>query len=289
MDYAHISPDEQRQLLVSAKERLGFTWNKLAKTLGVHRSMLFFYLRGDSLLPIKRYYFLAESAHWYGRPDCIIIENTAVCPKLPLGMSEELAEFLGVLAGDGHVNKVKFGVSVCADKDLDTHYLKKHYPALVNGLFCIRIRHNVQNNVLRAWIHSKQLVIYLEKLGVPIGKKLGNLRIPKLVRTELRFVKAYIRGLFDTDGSFYQHHKSDAAICITSYDKIFLEEVKRALQQTGFSPSVSGRNLFLYSKKDVAKFFVEIKPANQKHLNKYQVFLETGRVPRTKELLVGKR
>jgi hypothetical protein len=289
MDYANINPEEQRLLLISAKLNLGITWNKLAELLGIHRSMLFFHLRGDSLLPLKSYYALAKAANWHGLPETISLENKEVHPLLPAEMTEDLAEFLGILAGDGHMNKRKFGISVCADKDLDTDYLTSHYPALMQKLFGIRIRHTIQNNLLRAWVHSKKLVSYLEKQGVPTGKKLGKLRIPARVKSTSSFSKAYIRGVFDTDGSFYQHHKTSAAICITSYTKHFLEDIQEALRKEGFSPCISGRNLFLYSKTDIRRFFAEIKPANQKHIQKYQTFVQTGRVPRTKELLAGKR
>ena len=87
-----------------------------------------------------------------------------------------------------------------------------------------------------------------------------------------------MRGLFDTDGSVYRRRKRDIVASIISRDPPFLEQVAKALREMGFNPSVSGKNLYLYSNNQVKKFFEEIQPANKKHLERYDRFIKEIKV-----------
>ena len=108
-----------------------------------------------------------------------------------------------------------------------------------------------------------------KEYGIPIGKKKGQLHIPLQLQKNEGFLKSYLRGLFDTDGSLYFRRKSGKVISIISRDHSFLKEVKNALKQLNFSPSLSGKNLYIYNQEEINKFFSEIKPANSKHMKKY--------------------
>lgn len=57
------------------------------------------------------------------------------------------------------------------------------------------------------------------------------------------------------------------------------------MHELSFTPSLSGKNLYLYRTKEIDKFFEEIKPSNTKHTQKYVFYKENGRVPLTRELL----
>jgi len=89
------------------------------------------------------------------------------------------------------------------------------------------------------------------------------------ISTKKELVKSYLRGLFDTDGSLYFRRKSEKIVSIISRDPQFLKEVKFALGGLNYSPSVSGKNLYLYQQREINRFFSEIKPANTKHTQKY--------------------
>ena len=196
--------------------------------------------------------------------------------KFPEGPSCKLAELLGVLAGDGHVSRINYEISVTCHKKLDKDYINNRVSKLFLDLFSIdaKIRESKENNVVRCSVHSKMLSEYLTtNFLIPRGKKKGKLHIPTQIRTEKELLIPYIRGLFDTDGSIYCRRKKSLVVSIISRDPVFLHEVKTCLTGLGYSPSVSGKNLYLYTQEEIKRFFREIKPANLKHLNRYDNFI----------------
>ena len=97
-------------------------------------------------------------------------------------------------------------------------------------------------------------------------------------------MKAFLRGLFDTDGGFHRHYKTTAQIQITSYSVEFRKQVWEALKQFGFKAGMTCENINIYDKKEIDKFFTQISPNNPKHLRKYAIFKETGIAPLQREL-----
>ena len=109
---------------------------------------------------------------------------------------------------------------------------------------------------------------------MPKGNKIGKLKIPLQVLKSRVLLRSYIRGLFDTDGSFYIRRKKDPVIEITSIDNNFLKEIQNALILLGFNARISKNKTFIYNKKDINLFFNKIHPANKKHLKRYQNYLD---------------
>ena len=66
------------------------------------------------------------------------------------------------------------------------------------------------------------------------GEKKGKLFVPKQVFRRREWIIHYIRGLFDTDGSFYIRREKDPVIEISSADIRFLKEIKSTLNLLGF-------------------------------------------------------
>ncbi len=291
MKYVVLSKKNQEKLLRETKNKIGATWIELATCLGIHKSMLFIYLRGDSRMPLSRYLFLVkESKCNIPYSKIVNIDNKPNNPYLPQKMNTLLAEFLGVLAGDGHVTPVKYLIDICADKDLDKHFIEQHVPSLFKSLFEVTPRIYTIDNRTACRMYSKKLVFHIHKrFQVPFGNKMGQLHIQKEILRNKKFLTAYLRGLFDTDGSIYQHHKTDAAIEYSSGDPCFLKQIHKALISLGFSASIAQTGVRLYSKRDIRNFFEKIKPSNRKHQDKYQAYIQTKKVPKTKDLLKGKR
>ena len=53
--------------------------------------------------------------------------------------------------------------------------------------------------------HSLKLINFLEDKGFKPGNKIKNkLRIPSWIKNNRKFLKACLRGLYDTDGSVYK-------------------------------------------------------------------------------------
>lgn len=245
-------------------------------------------LNEHSKMPYNNYLKLCKLAkiktnHNIGLVD---IKNKEIRIKKPV-LSNKLAEFLGALAGDGHMNVITCEVSISMDKDLDGNY-SDYIIKLYKELFNINARKYVQEgyNKVKCFVYSKGLVEFLSKeYDVPIGKKKGKLHIPKKVKENRGLLKSYIRGVFDTDGSFHRHHKKDSMLGIISMDPTFIEELKVALERLHFTTSLKNKNLHVYRKEEIERFFKEIKPSNKKHIGKYIYYKKYRRVPLTKELI----
>lgn len=287
MKYVLFSDNEQADFLKRIKTKTGLSWNELSKFLGVSRSMIYFYLSEASKLSYESYVRLCNLAGIKIKPiRSIIIKNRTVSIKIP-EVSESLSEFIGALAGDGHLNSTQYEVSISMDKDLDKNY-SQHILSLYAILFGLKGRISIskKSNGMKCYVYSKELVGFLSKnFKIPVGKKKGVLKIPGLIKDNEVLLKSYLRGLFDTDGSFNRHHKTDAMLSVISRDKDFLDEIKEMFVKLDFHPSVSNKNLCLYRKSEINRFFQEIKPANKKHQLKYHFYNKYGFVPLTSDLI----
>jgi hypothetical protein len=142
---------------------------------------------------------------------------------------------------------------------------------LFKHLFQLSAQRSVRLNVIRVNVYSKDLSKFLTtKYFLPIGKKKGRLHIPPIPPSCLY---PYIRGLFDTDGSFYERGSGRAVVNICSLDAAFLQEVAEVLRALGFQVCISGKDLYIYRREHVKKFFEEIRPSNPKHIRKYRAYL----------------
>ena len=87
-----------------------------------------------------------------------------------------------------------------------------------------------------------------------------------------------MRGLFDTDGSIFNHsykvkdkEYSYKKFCFTSASPPLITSVFSVLQKWGFNPIISKdkRQIRLESKKDMGNYIKTIGSSNPKHLKKY--------------------
>jgi len=201
--------------------------------------MIFFYLNEKSKLPYEKYKLLCAYANVPEDKKIRLVEinNKTVRIILP-PLSESLAEFIGALAGDGHMNVLTNEVSISMHKDLDENY-SLYLVNLYQKLFNIKARRYFQSryNKVKCYVYSKELVEFLSSdYSIPTGKKKGRLHIPHKIKKKRALLRAYLRGLYDTDGTFHRHHANDAAVGIISRDKNHIIEIKIAFERVGFSP-----------------------------------------------------
>ena len=138
-------------------------------------------------------------------------------PKL----NKYLAEALGVLNGDGHVSQINSEICVVMSS-IEKDYMK-YLKKLFENTFGLDFRVYEQDTKLKLRANSKRLANFLhQEYGVPKGNKLGKLKIPRCILCSDRLLMCYLRGLFDTDGSFFIRIKKDLVIEIISADPGFL-------------------------------------------------------------------
>lgn len=272
MKFVEIS-DANRTILFSAlKNKKKKSWKEISSDLKISKAMIFHYMNGSFPLPLILYEEISKitGVEVYFR---VIEKNkfmrkSANIPKL----DASLAEVLGALAGDGHFSGISHEISVTCSSEFDREYIS-YLKILFERKLGMSFRISLHGSAIRLKTYSRELASILHKeYGCPIGKKKGNLKIPKVFENNLELMKAYIRGLFDTDGSIYLRRKKDMVVEIINVDLPYLESLKVVLNKMGFVCGISRKNLYFYRKDMVKKFFDEIEPANPKHLKKYSMY-----------------
>lgn len=276
--FIKLNARERSFLFEKTKKILSSNYGDFAKKINVSRDMLFKYKRGDYLIPEIIFDYLTKTSLFM--PSIIEkIEKEDFMKKrikIP-NLNEDFAEVLGILNGDGHLSKINYEVSITGNlKERDYfEYLKVKF----ENLFGITFKIEIFPYCLKLRAYSCELNNFLHKqYGLPKGKKKDNLLIPKQILSNPRLKAPYLRGLFDTDGTFYLRRKKDPVIEISSADKRYLVQVGKALQSLNFECGIGEYRVFIYKKEDIKKFFEDIKPANPKHLKKFDLYINRALV-----------
>ncbi|MDP2600091.1 MAG: hypothetical protein Q8P84_05070 [Deltaproteobacteria bacterium] len=194
--------------------------------------------------------------------------------------SEELAEAIGVILGDGSISKFQVSISVSAL--VDQKY-SKFLVQLFKRLFYIKVvKKEVEKNTIRLTLSSRQLVEWLIQMGLVVGDKIRqNVKIPNWIIKDEKYLKTCLRGLFDTDGCVYYHHHfvngreyNDIGWEFSNLNKNFLNVFYNFLLQKGLRAKLGSRRVVLYNRKDINSYFQEVKTNNPKHVRRYQQYFE---------------
>lgn len=208
-----------------------------------------------------------------------------------MDLDENLAELIGIYLGDGHL--CKNGLIITCGR-IDENYITEYIPNLIGKVF------NKKGNVfyfkntkaIQLRVYSRGIANYLKnEFGLKFGKK-RDIIIPKVILKNKRLTISCIRGLFDTDGGIYRHHKNNLQIIFFNSQKSLIYSVKNALKKLDYNPRVGKNNenhcLYLFGKEAV-RYYNEIGFSNQKNITKYTYWSKYKRVPLNKELECGCR
>lgn len=198
-------------------------------------------------------------------------------------------EFYGTLFGDGWLGKYPYKnrsncvVGISGHSILDREYFN-YCRKNIFELFGrnISIKERPRNSIEIYFTHKFLLKFLNEELGFPIGKKLGKLEIPnKVIGKGDNKLKHVIRGIFDTDGSFfmdrvYQYHYPN--IEIEMLEPKLVDQIESFLRRNGFKPQRRLYKIRLKGITQVKKWMNFIGSSNPKHFNKYNKWLNNARV-----------
>ncbi|MDK2869932.1 MAG: V/A-type H+/Na+-transporting ATPase subunit [Pyrococcus sp.] len=135
--------------------------------------------------------------------------------KVPEILNEELAEFLGYVIGNG---ELKSGTIAIYNND---ESLLKRANTLSMKLFGVSGKIVQEGTVKALHIHSKYLVDFLKKLGIPENKRTGTWSVPKeLLLSPPSVVKAFINAYIACDG-YYNREKGEIEIVTTSEEEAY--------------------------------------------------------------------
>lgn len=194
---------------------------------------------------------------------------------------------MGICFGDGclSVNKKKhdYFLQIVANSLDESEYLRHHVSHLLFRLFGLRlIVHKQDTNTVVLAKRSRQLIELLAAYGMPIGKK-RILSVPDCILASNELSLAFIRGLFDTDGSLTFKRVSYPTISISSHCRDFLVEIREILLKNDFRignvieehTTINGKlfmkyRIFLYGKNNLESWFSKIGTNNPKNIIKYK-------------------
>ncbi len=199
--------------------------------------------------------------------------------------SEMFSEFMGILFGDGHLAKYQVSIATNSQTDIEhARYICK----IIYSLFGIhpQMKKRRHQNAVDIVISSIKLVQYLHSEGMPIGNKISNkITAPEWIKRNKKYQRAFIRGLFDTDGCIYldRHRNGDKVYrhlgwTITSYADKLVVDILEILRNLGYQPTnrSSQKSVYLRRQDEIRRYFKDIGSSNSKHIKRYERF--TGEV-----------
>jgi hypothetical protein len=186
--------------------------------------------------------------------------------KLPKTRNNYLAEFFGVLTGDGYINKYRkydYVIEIAGNKISDSNYLQNYLSNLIKKLFNLNPNYIERNDQNSAYLRilSKLIFNYLIKKGFKKGKK-GKIKIPNWIKKDKNFMKFFIKGVFDTDGCISLKNKEGKkypVISITSKSEKLLYSIKKYLNSIKLNSSITKQiDKTRNYNKDVIRYKLEI-------------------------------
>lgn len=191
------------------------------------------------------------------------IRQDIVIPK----HSEKLAEFIGVMLGDGHLSKTQVTICLGNKEKQYSDYLV----SLMSKLFGAKPKCTYSREGHCAiYLGSTKLVRWLLEMGLVFNKTISQVDTPPWIKENKEYAKAALKGLFDTDGSIYRLKSNNLQISLRNYSYPLLSSIREMLVRLGFRPSnISSYSVYLTRKDNITKFIAEIGSNNQRHRDRF--------------------
>jgi len=184
------------------------------------------------------------------------------------------------MLGDGHLQKKQaykigvYGIKVAGHAIDDKEYLDNYVASLIKKLFNVKVRfHTGKNsNSYYAIADSRKIVDFFEKEGFKAGNKIINqVTIPNWVKEDNKLLAACLRGLYDTDGSFYRlTNQNSYQVHFKNHNFTLLQDLREGLIKLSITPSkiICNKSIVITKRSEIEKFYKVIGFSNPKHLNK---------------------
>lgn len=310
-----LHKDIQFLLCISAKKQLELNWRQLANYLEVTPRAFENWYRGLYLLPeeifiklnnisglnISDYKLVGDSwgqtkggrrnVELHGNFFGTIEGRRKAGNKLQLlkqtknftlqCYSENLAEFIGIMLGDGGMDRVQISVTLGYTTD------KNYVPYVRNLIYKLfkaesSLYRSKVKDAIRIRASGVNLVKNLLTLGLVVGNKTKQqIDIPLWIQEKEGYIKACIRGMVDTDGCVHRKVRREPngieyrsiGITFSSASKPLQISLRKLFSVLGFKTSISGKTVYLCGKEQIKKYIEEIGFSNPKHFSRYQEFL----------------
>lgn len=187
--------------------------------------------------------------------------------------SEGLAEFIGIMWGDGHISKEQVFIYLGTKERKYADRIQLLFRNIFGEDLRLFMR---EGKYIILYIGFVELIVFLKKMGLVEDKVKYQVGVPSWILNKEKFMRGFIRGFFDTDGSIYKLRWGNQ-ISFTNKSFNLLEGTHVILKKLGFSPSkISGFSVYLTRRQDLLKFYKEIGSSNQaKYLKLNKIWVGT--------------
>lgn len=200
----------------------------------------------------------------------------------PETISEELAEFVGILLGDGHIGNEQWSITVSAKVDQE---YSQYIVQLIQGLFHFNPSYRVRSDCNVIVISGSGIgsIQYLISIGLKPGNKIKlQIDVPSWIKVNPIYSLACLRGLVDTDGGIFKHRYTVNGKTYT-YTKFafvnrsipLLQFAFKTLKNLQFNPKlidkVANKRVWLYNKTEVLRYIHQVGTHNPRLLKNLKI------------------
>lgn len=244
---------ELKKLYIKDNKAIG----KIAKILNISQSSVY-----DRLLRLNIQTQPFKKLHY---------KNKQYYVKIPKIYSNDLAEFIGIMLGDGHISRFQVTVTLGTKEYEYVNYVSR----LINKVFKTQSKVTVRKSGYKTvYVGSIDAVKWLKDMGLAHNKVNSQFDVPAWILERDCFIKNTLRGLIDTDGSIYKL-RFGIQISFCNRSMPLLATVRNMFVKLGYHPSrISGYNLYLTKREDVLRFGKEIGFHNSKHQRRFLEFIK---------------
>lgn len=198
-------------------------------------------------------------------------KNKQYNAKIPKRYSNDLAEFVGIMLGDGHVSHFQVTVTLGTKEYEYVEYVSN----LMNKVFKAHSKISTRRcGYKTVYVSSVEAVEWLKIMGLVHDKVKNQVDVPEWIFKRNCFIQNALRGLIDTDGSIYKL-KFGIQISFCNHSKPLLSAVRNMFIKLGYHPSkISGYNLYLTKRQEILRFGKEIGFHNSKHQRRFLEFVK---------------
>jgi len=217
-----------------------------------------------------------EYPEYYASLGCNVAHSFA----LPINRSNELAELVGILLGDGGIRPSQFTIILNAveDKQYSMYVIE-----LIYKLFFYKPSSAIRKGTKTLTLTSSgtELIKYLLAQGLHIGNKVKQqVDVPSWIKENGEYSRWCLRGLMDTDGGIFAHsyvinHKAYSYLKthFTNASMPLLSFVHKTLKDNGFHPkNKQYRKVWLYSQVESKRYLELIGSSNERLLKQIRCY-----------------
>ena len=167
----------------------------------------------------------------------------------------DLAELIGVILGDGHIESFPRSESLTISCNAKNKGFIGRYKGLMRVFFeknPHEAKVGLNKGCTRIRVYQKNIS---KRLSLPVGDRGSvDFRTPSWILKNKEYLKRYLRGLYEAEGSFSVHRPTYTyKFLFSNRNESLLRNVYRGLKVLGFHPHISKYKIQISKKEEVYK------------------------------------